>query len=395
MMLIRVIAVLLLSSLLAARPSPTQQPAQPTAEPELPVVNYSGFCSGGCQGSRVLVTKRSTVYDTWQSNRQAVGELSEGETVRTLGGTICITRKPDRLTAKVPIPYFGLRTGDVVLRYQQQDQGTYDIWASGGWYRDTNWSKAEDGGEILCADQEAANGMCYLKRLQSNFILIEPGIREWWDPIQKSDGIKGWVLEQANFQHANRVSALPEQEHTGKLQATAIREPKLPIIDNDACPGRGRIVSNHKITRDDQIYSSYRDDRTVIGKLKAGETITVFAGVNVIREPDLAVMTQPDGVFLQPGDVVLGYSIHANGFMDFWAKDVWFQDNFESIVAKGSWCGFADKTQCDIQITQNGTSEWWVQVKTDNGATGWVRTGRLVGDQSWNSDNFGDLCNLD
>ncbi len=396
MITMRVVTLVLLSSLATAQQTPAQKAVHPRAEPELPVLNYSGGCSGpSCARGEAVVTKRSTMYDTWRRNRKPIGELSEGETAKALGGTICITRKPDRLTVKTPIPYFGLKTGDVVLRYQQKDQGNYDIWANGGWYRDTKWGQAEDGGEILCTEEEAATAMCYSKRLQSNFTLVEPGIREWWDPIQKSDGTKGWVLEQANFQYQYRISASPEQEHTGKVQPAAIPEPKLPVIDNDACPGTGRVVSNYKITRNDQMYSSYREKRTPIGTLKAGERITVLAGVNVIREPDLAVITQPDGAFLQRGDIVLGYGFHANGFMDFWAKGVWFEDYVESIVAKGSWCGFADKTQCDIQITKNGISEWWVQVKTHSGATGWVRADRPVGDQGWNSDNFGDLCNSD
>lgn len=154
-------------------------------------------------------------------------------------------------------------------------------------------------------------------------------------------------------------------------------------------------MSDYKITRNDQIYSSYREGRTFIGRLKAGEEVTVLAGVNVIREPDRAVITQPDGAFLQRGDVFLGYGFHANGSVDFWAKGVWFEDYFESIVAKGSFCGFADKTECDIQITKNGINEWWVKVKTNGGVTGWVRANRPVGDQGWNSDNFGGLCNLD
>lgn len=117
------------------------------------MLSFSGGCSGPiCQHSGVTITKRSAVYDTWQRNRQPIGELSQGETVTAFGGTICITRKPDRLTANTAIPYLDLKTGDVVLRYQLTDQGNYDIWANGGWYRDTKWSDAEDGGKILCTE---------------------------------------------------------------------------------------------------------------------------------------------------------------------------------------------------------------------------------------------------
>lgn len=391
MIAIRILTLILLSSLATAQHNSAQKTAQPAAEPELPMISFGGGC---CQGSEVAVTKRSTVYDTWQKNRKVIGELSEGEAVRSIGDTICVTRKPDKLTVKTPIPYFGLETGDVVLRYQQEEVNNndgYDIWANGGWYRDTSWSQAEDGGEILCTEEEAATAKCYSKQLQSNLILVEPGIREWWNPIQKSDGTKGWVLEQANLQYHHHISAAPEPQPAGKAQPFVFAEPKLPVIDNDACPGRGRVVSSYKITQNDPMYSTYRDDRKLIGTLKAGERVTVLRGVNVIREPDQAVMTQGD----RRGDVVLGYGFHANGNMDFWAKGVWFQDYYESIVAKGSWCGFADKSQCDIQITKNGISEWWVQVKTSSSSIGWVRADKPAGGQSWNSSNFGDLCNAD
>jgi hypothetical protein len=191
------------------------------------------------------------------------------------------------------------------------------------------------------------------------------------------------------------VSAALEQERIGNTPPTSIPEPKLPIVDNDACPGRGGAVSDYKITRNDQMYSSYREGRRLIGSLRTGEKVSVLSGVNVIRQPDRAVMTQPDGAFLQPGDVVLGYGFHANGSMDFWAKGVWLDAYYESIVAKGSWCGFADKTQCDIQITRNGISEWWVKVKTSSGAVGWVWANRPGGNRPWNNGTFSELCSLD
>lgn len=64
-------------------------------------------------------------------------------------------------------------------------------------------------------------------------------------------------------------------------------------------------------------------------------------------------------------------------------------------MAKGGGCGFAEKTSCTIAIVKNGVKEWWVQVKTGSGFTGWVLARKSDGDKSWDSGNFEDLCRLD
>src|SRR5712692_1957873 len=84
---------------------------------------------------------------------------------------------------------------------------------------------------------------------------------------------------------------------------SSFSEPKLPVIEYDACPGKGRIVPNWKISRNSPVYSSWQDQRTQTGTLKAGEKVTVLAGVNVTREPDKILVTQPfPDIFLMPGD---------------------------------------------------------------------------------------------
>jgi uncharacterized protein YgiM (DUF1202 family) len=43
-------------------------------------------------------------------------------------------------------------------------------------------------------------------------------------------------------------------------------------------------------------------------------------------------------------------------------------------------------------ITKNGVKEWWVQVKTGSGSSGWVLADKSTGDKHWNSGNFSNLC---
>ena len=383
----RIVVLALLSSVVAAQQSP-RKPVEPaTTEPELPVISFDGGCTGmSCWTSEEAIKERSTLYDTWRKNGKAVGEVAEGEVVWK-NGTICVTYKPDRLIIKTAIPDFRLKVGDVVLRYGQQGRGSYDIWANGGWYRDSHWGQADDGGEILCTEEEAARATCYSQK--SNSTLLELGARKWWRRIEKRDHTKGWIREQVAFPAEDRASANSDSDAHDKTKpyTYTIPEPKLPMIDNDACPGRGRTVADYKITRNFGMYSSYRESRTLVANLKAGDRVTILAGVNVIREPDRALITQLHDGVLRPGDVVLGYGFHANGGMDFWSNGVWFEDFVESIIGKGGSCGFADETQCDIQITKNGIAEWWIQVKDKSAATGWVRAD--------GSDNFSNLCIYD
>lgn len=390
----RIVVLTLLISVATAQQSGHKPLESPMPEPELPVVGFDGGCTGpSCWTNEEAITKRSTLHETWRKDSNVVGEVAEGEVVWK-NGTICVTYKPDRLVVKAVIPEFRLRVGDVVLRYVQQGwdsyntkhgQRSYDIWANGGWYRDTNWTQADEGGEILCTEEEAAQATCHL--VKSNLTLVEPGIREWWRRIEKRDHTKGWIREQVSFDK-DRVSANAGNVD-GKITSIAdtVPEPKLPVIDNDACPGRDRLVADYKITRSHGMYSSYREGRTLVTTLKARERVTILAGVNVIRKPDRALIKQLHDGVLQPGDVALGYGFRANGNMDFWAKGVWFEDSLESIIDKGGECGFRDKTQCDIEITENGVREWWVQVKTGNGAVGWVRAS--------GSDTFSNLCTYD
>ena len=162
--------------------------------------------------------------------------------------------------------------------------------------------------------------------------------------------------------------AVAQRATPSKSTKPGFPEPKLPVIDDKACPGR--IVPQVKIERDEQMYSSW-DKQALVGALRAGEEVTVLAGVNVIREPDRALVKQSDG-HLKAGDEVLLYGSSSDGNYDAWAKGMWFTYFYENIAGKGDSCGFADKSECNLVIIKNGVSEWWVQVKTSSGLTGWM-----------------------
>jgi hypothetical protein len=175
--------------------------------------------------------------------------------------------------------------------------------------------------------------------------------------------------------------------------------PKLPVINYEACPGKGKTVLNVKISQDDQIHRLWQGNGKSIGKLKAGEEVTVLGGLNVILEPDRAVIKYvgpgaPSA--LKVGDVALGYGIEPDdtgGDIVFWSKGTWFAE-WEEAVAEKSHCGFTSgfgQGGCEIDIIKDGVSEWWVQVKTSSGVTGWVLAEKFNGDKHWYG-NFSDLC---
>jgi hypothetical protein len=122
-----------------------------------------------------------------------------------------------------------------------------------------------------------------------------------------------------------------------------------------------------------------------------------LAGVNVIREPDKGVVTHTseDDPALKPGDNLLRYGLDSNGDWNLWTNGAWHKADAEKVVDKGTSCGFADKTECYIAITENGAREWWINVKANPGQEGWVLMEKTTQDKTWQSGTFGELCTLD
>jgi hypothetical protein len=189
-------------------------------------------------------------------------------------------------------------------------------------------------------------------------------------------------------------ASVPETVHSNTP------EPKLPFINYNACPGKGKTVPNVKIEKKTRIYPTWQGNGTPIGTLKAGEEVAVLGGANVIREPDAAVIkyvSPHDGTpSLKVGDIALGYGVEPDevgGHVVFSSKGTWFTEWIESVAEKGR-CGFTSgfgPGGCTIDIVKDGVSEWWVQVKTTSGLTGWVLAEKSIGDKRW-YENFSDLC---
>jgi len=176
-------------------------------------------------------------------------------------------------------------------------------------------------------------------------------------------------------------------------------EPKLPVVEFDACGSPNPSINSgkpvpHKLQADDRLYSSWEDSRTFVRGLASGTEVTQIGAVNIIREPNRGVITGNVDESLRPlvlGDEVLGYGLRSDGYISFWGKGVSFTEYYENIAVKGA-CGFADKTQCHINITKPGVQEWWLQLKTSDGVTGWILGLKQSGDKVSYGPNAGYAC---
>jgi hypothetical protein len=181
--------------------------------------------------------------------------------------------------------------------------------------------------------------------------------------------------------------------------------PKLPVIDDNACPGPSRRIDGVlepvqiKLENSGRIYSSFQRPRVSVAALKVGEKVSVLSGVNVISEPDKVRVLQPSEAdevpSLKPGDEVLGYGLRGDGNYVFWAKGVWFTTYYEYQGDLNGGCGFRDKSMCSFAILEWGIQEWWVRVKTIDGTVGWALASRKMHKKSSSDVNFGQLCMLD
>jgi hypothetical protein len=148
-------------------------------------------------------------------------------------------------------------------------------------------------------------------------------------------------------------------------------EPKLPVIDENACPFEGCTFREWTVTKDSTLYSAWQDGRTETGTLKPGDKVTGLTGVHLTRKPDRILVRQPiPDLAVRPGDIILRYMYVGEGFANIWAKGNWHKEYDCSFIIEQNGSGCAN--ECAAVVTETGVKEWWVQVKTGNGKTGWV-----------------------
>ena len=181
------------------------------------------------------------------------------------------------------------------------------------------------------------------------------------------------------------------QQGASPSSAASPSEPKLPVANDSACPGKGSVVKNWKISRHLPMYSSWQDDRIQTATLEPGENVAVVAGVQVIRQPDRILVTQPiPDLQLKPGDVILRFNTLGEGAADLWTSGTWHNSYDASFTTEKN--GLGCRRHCLAVVIDDGIREYWVQVKTSSGQTGWVSNFKVTHSELWDSGNFDNLC---
>jgi len=139
------------------------------------------------------------------------------------------------------------------------------------------------------------------------------------------------------------------------------------------------------------VYSSWRNDRTKIGKLTSRQKLVVLAGIDIVRQPDKILVTKgkPD-LGLNPGDTILRYQIFGEGEASIWAKGNWYDRYSLWSTIESNGCAVSDG--CDSLVIENGIREQWIQIETETGLTGWVLDRKFTRGVLWDSGVFGQLC---
>jgi hypothetical protein len=158
----------------------------------------------------------------------------------------------------------------------------------------------------------------------------------------------------------------------GAGQSKAMPQPRLPLVNDNACPFEGCTFGKWIIRRDTPVFSTWQAGRKPVITLRKGDTVTGLTGVHITFEPDQIRVTKAvPGLHLAPGDIILRYMYRGEGFADIWAKGVWNQEYDCSFVTEKVDSGCA--RDCSAQVISDGRKEWWVQLKTSRSVTGWAK----------------------
>lgn len=149
-------------------------------------------------------------------------------------------------------------------------------------------------------------------------------------------------------------------------------EPPLPVIDTNACPFEGCTFRKWPAIKDAAIFSSWKKDRKQIAIVRKGQIVTGLTGVHITLEPDRAKVLKPiPDLGVKPGDIILRYMYEGEGYANIWTNGKWHKDYDCSFLKEkdGSGC----TRDCSAVVVSDGRKEWWVQVKTQQEATGWTK----------------------
>jgi hypothetical protein len=153
-----------------------------------------------------------------------------------------------------------------------------------------------------------------------------------------------------------------------------VPKPALPKIDQKACPFEGCHLGKWRARERIKMFSTWKERRKLVRVLHKGKSVVAVMGIYVTYKPSEIEVTAPIPEYdLKTGDIVFGYMSVGEGFFNAWFKGHWVEefDGSGIVYADGSGCSH----KCDAKLLKEGRGEWWVQVKTKDGLSGWTKDG--------------------
>jgi hypothetical protein len=154
----------------------------------------------------------------------------------------------------------------------------------------------------------------------------------------------------------------------------ASAEPALPVINLNACPFEGCKFRKWIVIKDVALYSTWKEEgRKPVVILKNGVVVNGITGVHITYEPDRIQVLQPlPELQLQTGDIILRYMYRGEGFADVWSNGRWRKQFDCSFISEKNSTGC--QFDCSAKVIFEGRKDWWVQVKTVQGQSGWAKS---------------------
>jgi hypothetical protein len=170
-------------------------------------------------------------------------------------------------------------------------------------------------------------------------------------------------------------TALAAGQLAPELTPKKAPKPTLPKIDEGACPFEGCQFGQWKARETAQLFSTWKAARKLIRKIAKGEAVTALTGIYITLEPsEIRVTAAIPDYGLKPGDTVFGYMNIGEGFFNAWFNGYWV-DEFDGsgiTTPDGSGCR---GSKCNAKLLKPTRGEWWVKIKTKDGAMGWTQDG--------------------
>lgn len=159
------------------------------------------------------------------------------------------------------------------------------------------------------------------------------------------------------------------QVPAGRLDASP---PALPVVDENACPFEGCTFGKWLVTRESPIFSTWKATGKHVATLQKGQVVTGLTGVHITYEPDRVLVLKPiPELHVQQGDIILRYMYHGEGFADIWVKGQWKKEYDCTFITEKDNSGCL--RACPAKVISEGRKDWWVQLRTAQGVTGWSK----------------------